>query len=163
MEIIDYVKKNSKEDKGAIMIDVYGSEKAYIAVTISTIKTYKTLKGAEKMMELSGYEKGKKSKKSKKSKIMKQNQGELSEAELKARRRFWNKRGFFGEPDKKAIERDSMKMQRLVKALKTFSPERVKKIRAAKYPGTLFTDDMYAVWRASESDINHAISTFKIF
>lgn len=94
---------------------------------------------------------------------MKQNIGELSEAELKARRRFWNKKGFFGEPTKKALERDSMKMQRLVKALKTFSPERVKKIRVAKYPGTRFTNDMYAVWRASESDINYAISTFKIF
>ena len=94
---------------------------------------------------------------------MKQNIGELSEADLKARRRFWNKRGFFGKPDKKAIERDSMKMQRLVKALRTFSLEEVKRIRASKYPGKFFTEAMYTVWRASESDFNHAISTFKIF
>lgn len=94
---------------------------------------------------------------------MKQNIGELSEADLKARRRFWNKRGFFGEPDKKAIERDSMKMQRLVKALRTFSLEEVKRIRATKYPGKFFTEAMYTVWRANESDFNHAISTFKIF
>lgn len=94
---------------------------------------------------------------------MKQNIGELSEADLKARRRFWNMRGFFGEPDKKAIERDSMKMQKLVKALKTFSLEEVKRIRATKYPGRFFTNDMYTVRNASESDINHAISTFKIF
>lgn len=94
---------------------------------------------------------------------MKQNVGELSEADLKARRRFWNKRGFFGKPDKKAIERDSMKMQRLVKALRTFSLEEVKRIRATKYPGKFFTGAMYTVWRASESDFNHAISTFKIF
>lgn len=94
---------------------------------------------------------------------MKQNKGELSEAELKARRRFWNKNGFFGEPDKKAIERDSMKMQKLVKALRTFSLEEVKRIRATKYPGEFFTNDMYTVRNASESDINHAISTFKIF
>lgn len=94
---------------------------------------------------------------------MKQNVGELSEAELKARRRFWNKRGFFGEPDKKAIERDSMKMQKLVKALRTFSLEEVKRIRVTKYPGEFFTNDMYTVQNASESDINHAISTFKIF
>lgn len=59
MEIIDYVKRNSREDKGAIMIDMYGSEKAYIAVTISTSKTYKTLKGAERMMESFGYKKAK--------------------------------------------------------------------------------------------------------
>lgn len=57
-------KKNSKEDKGAIMIDVYGSEKAYIAVTISTSKTYKTLKGAERMMESFGYKKSKKNQRS---------------------------------------------------------------------------------------------------
>ena len=94
---------------------------------------------------------------------MKQNTGELSEAELKARRRFWNKRGFFGEPAKKQIERDSMKMQKLVKALKTFSLEEVKKIRAGRWPGEYFTRDMYTVRRASESDFNHAISTFKIF
>lgn len=94
---------------------------------------------------------------------MKQNIGDLSEADLKARRRFWNKRGFFGEPTKKQLERSSTEMQKLVIALRTLSPERVKKIRVVKDPGTRFTDDMYAVWRASESDINHAISTFKIF
>lgn len=94
---------------------------------------------------------------------MKQTIGELSEADLKARRRFWNKRGFFGEPTKKAIERDSMKMQRLVKALKTFSLEEVKEIRAKRWPSISFTSDMYLVRNASESDFNHAISTFKIF
>lgn len=94
---------------------------------------------------------------------MKQNKGELTEADLKARRRFWNKRGFFGEPTKKALERSSMKMQKLVKALKAFSFEEITKIRATKYPGEYFTEDMYAVRNASESDFNHAISTFKIF
>lgn len=94
---------------------------------------------------------------------MKTNEGELSEADLKARRRFWNKRGFFGEPDRKAIERDSMKMQKLVKALKTFSFEEVTKIRDTKCPGGYFTEDMYIVRNASESDFNHATSTFKIF
>lgn len=92
---------------------------------------------------------------------MKQNIGELSEADLKARRRFWNKRGFFGEPTRKQLERDSTKMQKLVKALKAFSLEEVKEIRAYLADG--FTPDMYTVWRASESDFNHAISTFKIF
>lgn len=94
---------------------------------------------------------------------MKQNTGELSGADLKARHRFWNKRGFFGEPTKKQIERDSMKMQKLVKALKTFSLEEVKRIRATRRPGKHFTADMYLVRNASESDLNHAISTFKIF
>lgn len=95
---------------------------------------------------------------------MKQNIGELNEAELKARRRFWNKRGFFGEPTRNQIERDSMKMQKLVKALKTFSSlGEVTEIRDTKWPGKFFTAHMYTVWRASESDFNHAISTFKIF
>ena len=94
---------------------------------------------------------------------MKQNIGELSEAELKARRRFWNKKGFFGEPTRKAIERSSMKMQKLVIALKTFSIEEIKEIRATRCPGGYFTEDMYTVRNASESDFNHAISTFKIF
>ena len=91
-----------------------------------------------------------------------QNKGELSEADLKARRRFWNKKGFFGEPTRKAIERDSMKMQKLVKALRTFSIEKIKEIRATKCPGGYFTEDMYTVRNASESDFNHAILTFKI-
>ena len=94
---------------------------------------------------------------------MKQNIGKLSEAELKARRRFWNKRGFFGEPTKKQLERDSMKMQKLVKALKTFSYEEVTKIRFTPWAGKGFTEDMRIVRSASESDLNHAISTFKIF
>lgn len=93
---------------------------------------------------------------------MKQNIGELTEADLKARRRFWNKKGFFGDPTKKELERRSMKMQKLVKALKTFSIEGVTKIRATEHPGKFFTDDMYTVRNASESDFNHAILTFKI-
>lgn len=94
---------------------------------------------------------------------MKQNIGKLSEADLKARRRFWNKKSFFGEPTKKQIERSSLQMQKLVKALKTFSLEEIKEIRAKRWPGISFTRDMYLVLNASESDINHAISTFKIF
>lgn len=57
MEIIDFVKRGSKEGKGAIIINVYGNEKEYIAVTISTSKTYKTLKDAERMMDFFGYDK----------------------------------------------------------------------------------------------------------
>ena len=94
---------------------------------------------------------------------MKSNQGILDDKEMAARRRFWNKKGFFGEPTKKQIERSSMKMQKLVKALKTFSLEEIKEIRAKRWPGISFTRDMYLVLNASESDFNHAISTFKIF
>lgn len=93
---------------------------------------------------------------------MKQNIGELSEADLKARTRFWNKKGFFGEPTKKQIERSSMKMQKLVKALKALPFERVMEIRTAIWTND-FSPDMHTVRNASESDFNHAISTFKIF
>ncbi|WAX08177.1 hypothetical protein BK745P3_00037 [Bacteroides phage BK745P3] len=94
---------------------------------------------------------------------MKSNQGILDDKEMAARRRFWNKRGFFGEPTKKQLERDSMKMQKLVKALKTFSYGEVTKIRFTPWAGKGFTKDMHTVRNASESDFNYAISTFKIF
>lgn len=93
---------------------------------------------------------------------MKQNIGKLSEADLKARTRFWNKKGFFGEPTKKQLERDSMKMQKLVIALKARSFERVMKIRTSIWANN-FSPEARLIRNASESDINHAISTFKIF
>lgn len=57
MEIIDYVKRGSKENTGAIIINVYGGKTEYIAVTVTSSKTYKTLKGAEKMMKFFEYDK----------------------------------------------------------------------------------------------------------
>ena len=94
---------------------------------------------------------------------MKSNQGIIDDKEMAARRRFWNKEGFFGEPTREQIERSSLKMQKLVKALKTLSLEEIKKIRAMEYQDSRLVGAIYLVWRASESDINHAISTFKIF
>lgn len=57
MEIIDYAKRGSKENTGAIIVNVYGGKTEYIAVTVTTSKTYKTLKGAEKMMKFFEYDK----------------------------------------------------------------------------------------------------------
>ena len=94
---------------------------------------------------------------------MKQNIGELTEAELKARRRFWNKKGFFGEPTKKALERDSMKMQKLVKAMQGRTAEEIRRINSMPYylrRGLNNADMMIAT--ASRADIEHAILTFKI-
>lgn len=93
---------------------------------------------------------------------MKQNIGELTEADLKARRRFWNKKGFFGEPTKKAIERSSMKMQKLVKAMQGRTAEEIRRINSKPYHlrSGLNDDDMIAT--ASRADIEHAILTFKI-
>lgn len=92
-----------------------------------------------------------------------QNIGELSEADLKARRRFWNKRGFFGEPDKKAIERDSMKMQKLVKAMRGYTAKEIRRMNTTPYRlrrNWNAADTMIAT--ASRADIEHAILIFKI-
>lgn len=94
---------------------------------------------------------------------MKENIGELSEADLKARRRFWNKKGFFGEPTKKAIERSSMKMQKLVKAMQGRTAKEIRRMNATPCDlwGDLNDPDIMIIM-ASESDIEHAILTFKI-
>ena len=95
---------------------------------------------------------------------MKQNIGELTEADLKARRRFWNKKGFFGEPTKKQLERSSMKMQKLVKAMQGRTTEEIRRINSEPYylRRNWNETDMMIV-TASRADIEHAILTFKIF
>ena len=94
---------------------------------------------------------------------MKQNIGELSEEDLKARHRFWNKKGFFCEPTKKAIERNSMKMQKLVKAMQGRTAEEIRRMNATPYRlrrGLNNADMMIAT--ASRADIEHALLTFKM-
>ena len=94
---------------------------------------------------------------------MKQNKGKLSEADLKARRRFWNKKCFFGEPTKKALERDSMRMQKLVKAMQGRSAKEIRRMNTTPYylrRNWNAADTMIVT--ASIDDIEHAIFTFKI-
>ena len=94
---------------------------------------------------------------------MKQNIGELTEADLKARHRFWNKKGFFGEPTKKALERDSMKMQKLVKAMQGCTAEEIRRINSKFYYHCHgLSDSDIMIGTASRADIEHAILTFKI-
>lgn len=94
---------------------------------------------------------------------MKQNIGELTEADLKARCRFWNKKGFFGEPTKKALERDSMRMQKLVKAMQGRTAEEIRRMNATPYHLYCDLNDAeYVIATASRADIEHAILTFKI-
>lgn len=52
---------------------------------------------------------------------MKYKQGELTEADLKESQRFWNKRGFFGTPTKKELEKRSNKMQKLLAAMRNLT------------------------------------------
>ena len=100
---------------------------------------------------------------------MKQNAGILTEADIEARRRFWNKRGFFGEPKKKELERSSLKMQKLLAAMRDFTRDeiaQIKKIspytRAFQYLGK----EQKILWQAYESDLEHALQiapkTFKV-
>lgn len=95
---------------------------------------------------------------------MKSDAGTLDERELKARRRFWNKKGFFCEPTKKAIERDSMRMQKLVKAMQGYTAEDIRRIN--KTPYYMRRNDRnnsyIMIATAIPSDIEHAILTFKI-
>nr|DAO30792.1 MAG TPA: hypothetical protein [Caudoviricetes sp.] len=94
---------------------------------------------------------------------MKQNIRELSEAELKARRRFWNKKGFFGEPTREQIERSSLKMQKLVKAMQGRTAEEIRRMNATPYDiCSNWNGAEYLIATASRADINHAILTFKI-
>lgn len=94
---------------------------------------------------------------------MKSDAGTLDERELKARRRFWSKKGFFGEPTKKAIERDSMRMQKLVKAMQGYTAEDIRRINKTPYYMLHNRSKKYImIATARPSDIEHAILTFKI-
>lgn len=100
---------------------------------------------------------------------MKYEQGISTEADIKARRRFWNKRGFFGEPKKKELERRSLEMQKLLAAMKDLTREEIARViktsphtRSFQYLGKERT----IPWRASKEDIEYALriapKTFKV-
>lgn len=91
---------------------------------------------------------------------MKYEQGILTEADIKARRRFWNKRGFFGEPKKKELERRSLEMQKLLAAMKDCTKEEIERIkrispytRRFRYLGK----EQTIIWRASKEDLEYAL------
>lgn len=99
---------------------------------------------------------------------MKSDARTLDERELKARRRFWSKKGFFGEPTKKAtkkaIGRDSMRMQKLVKAMQGYTAEDIRRINKTPYYmlRNNRNNNYIMIAAARPSDIEHAILTFKI-
>ena len=99
---------------------------------------------------------------------MKSNNGILTEKEIQARTRFWNKKQF-RTWSKKELERTSTDMQNLLVALKEFSMDEIEAIRkldryssGAYYKG----DSKYVVWSAGQRDLDYAISiapkTFKV-
>lgn len=60
-------------------------------------------------------------------------QGELTEADIEKRQRFWNKKGFFGTPTKEAIEKRSNNMQELLSAIKDMTYEEITAIRGTRW------------------------------
>lgn len=60
---------------------------------------------------------------------MKYDKGQLTEEDLKKLQKFWNKKGFFGTPTKKELERRSKKMQELLVAIKDMTYEEITAIR----------------------------------
>lgn len=100
---------------------------------------------------------------------MKYDKGILTEADLKERQRFWNKRGFFGTPTKKELEKRSNKMQKLLAAMRNFTREEIEQIKRVSPNTRIFGylgKERNPIWEASWEDIEYALriapKTFKI-
>ena len=99
---------------------------------------------------------------------MKSNNGILSEEEIQARTKFWNKKQF-RTWSKKELERTSTDMQKLLAALKEFSTdeiEAIKKLNRYGFRAYGKNDPKFIVWLADQRDLDYAISiapkTFKV-
>ncbi len=99
---------------------------------------------------------------------MKSNNGILTEKEIQARTKFWNKKQFRTWTNKE-LERTSTDMQKLLIAIKGFSMDEIKAIRklyeySFRVPGE--NDPKYIIWLAYQRDLDYAISiapkTFKV-
>lgn len=98
---------------------------------------------------------------------MKSNNGILTEKEIQARTKFWNKKQF-RTWSKKELERASTDMQKLLAALKEFSMDEIETIRNSDVDNFRYgkKDSKCIVWLAYQRDIEYAISiapkTFKV-
>jgi len=99
---------------------------------------------------------------------MKSNNGILTEKEIQARTKFWNKKQF-RTWSKKELERTSTDMQKLLTALKEFSMDEIKAVRKLymnNYREYNKKDPKYIVRWADQKDLDYAISiapkTFKV-
>lgn len=106
---------------------------------------------------------------------MKSNNGILTEKEIQARTKFWNKKQFrtWG---KKELEKTSKDMQNLLVAIKGFSMDEIKDIRKLEecgYKAYVYSlraygkkSPEYTICTAAQKDIDYAISiapkTFKV-
>ena len=99
---------------------------------------------------------------------MKSNNGILTEKEIQARTKFWNKKQFRTWTNKE-LERTSTDMQKLLVAIKEFSMDEIKDIRKLyrnNYRGCNEKSPWYIVRWADQRDLDYAISiapkTFKV-
>lgn len=99
---------------------------------------------------------------------MKSNNGILTEKEIQARTKFWNKKQF-RTWSKKELERTSTDMQNLLVAIKGFSVDDIrviKKLNRYDFGAYYKNDPRYIVWLACQKEIDYAISiapkTFKV-
>lgn len=100
---------------------------------------------------------------------MKYDKGILTEADIKKRQRFWNKRGFFGTPTYKELERRSKKMQELLFAIKDMTYGEISDIRKLpSYTSRVrrLNKQQTIVRQAYENDLEYALriapKTFKV-
>lgn len=98
---------------------------------------------------------------------MKSNNGILTEKEIQARTKFWNKKQFRTWSNKE-LERTSTDMQNLLVALKGFSMGEIETIRKSDMYSFRYgkNDPESIVWLAHQKDLDYAISiapkTFKV-
>lgn len=99
---------------------------------------------------------------------MKSNNGILTEKEIQARTKFWNKKQF-RTWTKKELERTSKDMQNLLVSLKGFSMDEIKAIRKLNtFSIRAYRKDApeFIVWLADQRELDYAISiapkTFKV-
>ena len=99
---------------------------------------------------------------------MKSNNGILTEKEIQARTKFWNKKQFRTWTNKE-LERTSTDMQKLLAAIKGFSMdeiEAIKKLNSYSFRACRKNDPKFIVWLAYQKDLDYAISiapkTFKV-
>lgn len=99
---------------------------------------------------------------------MKSNNGILTEKEIQARTKFWNKKQFRTWSEKE-LERTSKDMQKLLVAIKGFSMDEIEAIRKAgayRYRVYRTNDPKCIIGMASQRDLEYAIliapKTFKV-
>lgn len=106
---------------------------------------------------------------------MKSNNGILTEKEIQARTKFWDKKQF-RTWTKKELERTSTGMQKLLVAIKEFSMDEIETLRKLEQHGRKAygyslraygkNDPRYAICTADQRDLDYAISiapkTFKV-